>query len=264
MDKKIRVRGTAKRKEHWKTVKVRVGDITSKVDPMAEVTEKIANYTTSGKVDLPGMSVEDLNGILKGLDSVLGKYDMTVDTISFGTKVPYAIGLYDDDSNSIEFTEDKIGSIRVDVKKNTENFKKYNDEDREEITGFLDRGKISDRVRVELEERLNRVNALTRGNVMSDVPEDEIVAAVTIHEAYHKVYWGNHLEVEWNERIGNMVKRAGVSSLNYLPEALSVSEYGASFTQELFAETGTALAYGLPVNEEVKNIFNDLLKKVNK
>lgn len=26
MDKKIRVRGTAKRKEHWKTVKVRVGD----------------------------------------------------------------------------------------------------------------------------------------------------------------------------------------------------------------------------------------------
>lgn len=138
-------------------------------------------------------------------------------------------------------------------------------EDINEINGFLSGGGLKPKTVQELEGRLSRLKAVRTANIMCDVPEDELVSVVTTHEAYHSIYYtNNNIKNEWDRILNEKMEEVGVRDLNHLSQALSVSEYGASSASELFAETGAALAYNLPINEEIKDIFNTVLKGINK
>jgi len=246
-------------KTFWR--KQRVGRKSS--ETVEGVKKKISGYMTSGKVDLPDVPIEDLNGILKGLDNTLGKYGSKLNTMEFATDFIAGIGRYDADENSIYFTKDKLLNLKRDIKVGIEHFKKSMSEDINEINDFLDGGGLSSGTVQELEGRLSRLKAVRTANIMCDVPESEVVAVVATHEAYHSIYYTNkNIENEWNRLLAEKMEDAGVRDLNHLPQALSVSEYGACSSSELFAETGAALAYNLPISEEMKNIFNTVLKGI--
>ena len=253
------MKATSKRKAHYRTIEVGRKDNTVK-DEIA----KISTYARSGNVDLPGVSIEDLNQIRKGLDVTLGKYSMKVDTISFGTQVPDAQGLYSEERDSIEYTRDKFISIREDVKTATDNFKRYTQEDKDEVEGFIERGKLSPEKDQEMRGRLMRLNALTRINAMCDIQGNKVIYALTVHEAHHKLLHESGLEAEWTKLVKEKMKIAGVNVLYRLPAALSVSEYGANSIHELFPEIGAALTLNLPIDDEMKEIYNQIMERIKK
>jgi len=229
--KRIYVKGTSKRKAHWRTVKV---GTTEESSPLTRIKAIVPN------VHLDGATSDQLNSIAEGIEETIGKFpDVEVDSIGWATDI-------DDQSYGLPdaaYLPQNRGNpkpriiLRKEVATNVtewtnKSIKKFNARKESNIEYYND---VCSRLFIATES------------------EDKL-KGIMIHECYHAIDEQMKLENIFLEQL----KKAGVTKR----DQMVVSDYASSKETELWAETGLAMILGIDIPDSIKEAFKNTMETI--
>jgi len=255
--KRIYVKGTSKRKAHWRTVKV---GTTEESSPLTRIKAIVPN------VHLDGATSDQLNSIAEGIEETIGKFpDVEVDSIGWATDIddqsyglPDAAYLPQNRGNpkpriilrkevATNVTEWTNKSIKKFNARKESNIEYYNDM----IKGYESWDDYPEEVK-KYKGMLDDINVCSRLFIATE-SEDKL-KGIMIHECYHAIDEQMKLENIFLEQL----KKAGVTKR----DQMVVSDYASSKETELWAETGLAMILGIDIPDSIKEAFKNTMETI--
>jgi ribosome modulation factor len=223
-------------------------------------SEAGTKYGRDYGLNLNGLKVGGINSIIKGFDKVLGKYGIKLDYIGWNKRKQSGLAYYSssmvDDYSGILFQKTATKGIKSREDRIGKNFmlnKEVNIANCERHLTYPElRPGDHDRER----DKIELLKACDRWTV--DASFDDMLAATAAHEASHAVYDVYKLKDAWARNLTYLVGKKRNREL----KCASVSEYGMSSMSELFAEVGSAVAFDIPIDPDVKQAYLDTIGSI--
>lgn len=227
-----------------------------------ELEDRISMFRNlKAGINFQGLKKVHVESIADGLEKSIGKYNLKVSYVGWhlgkGTKnIPAMHTRYPriEGYETISFQKTATKDV---VKINERTKDRFAFAKATNIAGYAAKVEES-RFPATIEKykrQLAKYQNCTRYGVFTDC--DDPLAAMAAHEGYHCVYSRLKLGKKWRENLVAMPDYEGIDSD---PRCCSVSEYGVSSVDELFAETGAAIAYGIEIDPAIKQAFEKTME----
>jgi hypothetical protein len=210
-------------------------------------------------VNLDGLKLSGVNSIIKGFDKVLGKHDIKIDYIGWNPRKQSGVAYYAPsygDYKAIKFQKTATKNINSRKSRSTRNFDINKEANIAKHERYLTYKEVSPGSHNRDRHDIALLKACTRWTV--DVSLDDMLAGTAAHEANHAVYHVHKLKAAWEHNLTYLVG----DKMNKEVKCASVSEYGMSSMGELFAEVGTAVAFDIPIDPDVKQAYLDTIGSI--
>ena len=229
-------------------------------DFMKSETETGTKYGWDYGLNLDGLKVSGINSIIKGFDKVLGKHGIKLDYIGWNKKKQKGLAYYAssivDDYNSILFQKTATKGIKSRENRIGKNFMMNKDVNIANCERHLTYPELRSGDHDRERDKIELLKACDRWTV--DASFDDMLAATAAHEASHAVYDVYKLKEAWARNLTYLVGE----KMNRELKCASVSEYGMSSMSELFAEVGSAVAFDIPIDPDVKQAYLDTIGSI--
>ena len=204
--------------------------------------------------NLDGISLNNINSIIKGFESTIGRYGIRLDHIGWGQHIVESTAKYERirKYEFIVFQEDDIKNFNQLMSRVKEDFIYYKG---------IKLNKLADYLKTEEVESCyydcycNWIITLTACNrwMVNTGDVEDALAVITAHEGGHAIYHRHSLDAEWEYN----VRRCVGNKLERELKCATVSEYAMSSMEELFAEVCAAVTFNIEINNDVKQAYLD-------
>jgi hypothetical protein len=211
-------------------------------------------------INFQGLKKVHVESIADGLEKSIGKYNLKVSYVGWhlgkGTKnIPAMHTRYPriEGYETISFQKTATKDV---VKINERTKDRFAFAKATNIAGYsadLENAHFPSNIAT-YKRQLAKAQNCTRYGVFTDC--DDPLAAMAAHEGYHCVYSRLDVGKKWVENLESIPDYKGTDD----PRCCSVSEYGVSSVDELFAETGAAIAYGIDIDPAIKQAFEKTME----
>lgn len=240
-----------------------INDANERINKFITIKGKeITHLKTDYGINFEGLKLDGLNSILMGFEKSFSKYDIKLDYIGFNPRKQNVAAKYEyyhgDIHNSIQFQKTATKNVKKRREQAKENFE-YNKKDNiEKMHRYLTYKEMRPGDHDRDRAKIAKYEACKRFTV--DVDVDDMLAATTVHECNHAIYYKYKLESKWKDNLTYLVG----DKMNNDLKCASVSEYGMSSIVELFAEVGTAITFGVDIDPNVKQAYLDTIRGINR
>ena len=226
-----------------------------------ELEERLSSFRElRAGINFQGLKKVHVESIADGLEKSIGKYNIKVSYVGWhqgkGKKnIPAMHTRYPriEGYESISFQKTSTKDI---VKINERTIARFAFAKATNIAGYS--AKLEEAhfpsTAAKYKRQLAKAQNCTRYGVFTDC--DDPLAAMAAHEGYHCVYSRLNVGKKWTENLEAIPDYIGTDD----PRCCSVSEYGVSSVDELFAETGAAIAYGIDIDPAIKQAFEKTME----
>ena len=248
----------------WKIVQEDVKKEFVPSDTVEEGIERLNNFikvdsnvgselmTGSGSLNFYGIRLCDINSIVNGLEKTIGKYNIKLDHIGWDLEDSGAVGTYrrtyDDKYNAILINKQRTENSKEATKESEDAYKLH----REKQIKNWSTPPVNEYAHGMI-EKLQTLNRFA----MNDTSADEISVTIA-HEGHHAIYDKYKLKNIWKN---NMMHYVGEEMNNDI-KCATVSDYGMSDIEELFAEVGAAVAFDIKIDPDVKQAYLKTMESI--